>query len=812
MAWDDDAYYETELEIPSGRYGKLLAMPGGVGPAGPVGEKGDVGEPGPIGPQGLPGVAGISVDPENATTVGSDGLVFTRSSAVGRSVLTAVDGKAGRLALDAAQTTGHVDIRDHGGVGDGVALTDAVTAAGSAVLTSASGRFTADMVGKTVVVMNATASYTTLVTTVASYQSPTQITMATAAGKVNPIYGGPNVNAIVGTDNSAAFAAAFAEAAAGPGAVEGSVSYGNYNKLYAPTKPVFVPGGAYLTLTGVPTLQERGHALFGESQQSTLIWHVGAGPFLEMGDFNPNPSDNPYYGTAPNLKISNLTLCAPVTVVTDPAKQRVGIGVQDNGCGHLSIEHVYMYNFDYGVFATCGSDFSEFGGSTSIMSCNVGVYLGPESQQCTFRGVMFDANREGLVIEGSPQGTVVGCAFGRSAVADVVFEGVTSGLTRGGMPNDLGSSMYIGPWAFYNTWFESFSSGASSGNQHIWIKSAKGAAQNIPNGWQGLSFRDCLLISGGTQTVGGTVAFIHDQGPNASDPLVSNLVVLGKRINGIYRYSGPAATFSPVLDYYAWSNNDIVPFIGPAGTAVPVGTTLPGVITSPSTLALSNANLVGTTVRGAEIVSTTETQELFNKTLNRPKVLNLHNVATTNNVPVINLGGPTTAANHFQINNAGAGSGPTLFGMGSDANVPIMLRPKGTAPVQVYADTGATAARIVATSGTVLDLSLNLETKMAGVVQANGTQVEVKGHTHTVAQVTGAESTANKNAANGYCPLDAASKVPVANLPARWVAVPASATAPGAAGDVAYNATHMFVCVAANTWTWVKLTNTWPPA
>jgi hypothetical protein len=52
MAWDDDAYYETELEIPSGKYGKLIAIPGGPGPSGPPGEKGDTGEPGPAGPPG----------------------------------------------------------------------------------------------------------------------------------------------------------------------------------------------------------------------------------------------------------------------------------------------------------------------------------------------------------------------------------------------------------------------------------------------------------------------------------------------------------------------------------------------------------------------------------------------------------------------------------------------------------------------------------------------------------------------------------------------------------------------------------------
>jgi hypothetical protein len=746
---------------------------------------------------------------------------LTDVTPIGLAVGTAADAQAGRLALDAARTAGHVDIRDHGAVGDGVALTDAVTVAGSPILTSASGLFTPDMVGKAVVVMlgQTTSGNGTLVTTVASFQSPTQITMAAAAGRVSPIVGGPNVNAVVGTDNSAAFAAAFAEAAAVASLTPGSSTYGGWNKRHSVVKPVFVPGGAYLTLTGVPTLKERGHALFGESLQSTLIWHVGEGPFLEMGEFDAAAAGaDLYYGTASNLKVSNLSLAAPIYMGNFPTL-RNGIGVQDNGSGNLSLDHVTLYGFKYGIFATCGSDFTEIGGLVTIESCNVGAYFGPGSQQVVLKGIAFGNTQESLVLEGTPHGTVVGCTFTRSAIADVTFEGATSGTTRGGLPYNVKGAVYLGPWAFYNTWFESFFSGTfESGPQHVWIKSAKSPAEGN-YGWQGLSFRDCLLVSGGTQVAGGTRAFIHDQGVSSSDPLISNLVVLGKRINGIYRYSGPDSTFSPVLDYYAYYPNDIVPFIGPSGAAAPVGTSMPGVITSPSTLALdktvvSNSNLLTTTVRGAEIVSTTETQTLTNKTLTRPKIQVLHTVQGTNNVPVIQLEGPATPANFFQINNNVAGGAPSLNASGSaDANVPIMLRPKGSGDVQIYVNPGSTAAKISATAGLdPVDVSLNLQTRLAGVVQANGTQVEVKGHTHTVAQVTGAESTANKNAANGYCPLDAASKVPVANLPARWVAVPASATAPGAAGDVAYNATHMFVCVAANTWTWVKLTNTWPPA
>ena len=33
-----------------------------------------------------------------------------------------------------------------------------------------------------------------------------------------------------------------------------------------------------------------------------------------------------------------------------------------------------------------------------------------------------------------------------------------------------------------------------------------------------------------------------------------------------------------------------------------------------------------------------------------------------------------------------------------------------------------------------------------------------------------------------------------------WVAVPATATSTGTAGQVAYDATHFYVCIATNTW------------
>jgi hypothetical protein len=101
--------------------------------------------------------------------------------------------------------------------------------------------------------------------------------------------------------------------------------------------------------------------------------------------------------------------------------------------------------------------------------------------------------------------------------------------------------------------------------------------------------------------------------------------------------------------------------------------------------------------------------------------------------------------------------------------------------LQIGNRSGTNPPRILS-AGPGTDINLELTPKGAGTLRTNNVQVEVKGHTHTVAQVTGALS---------------------------WATVPASAAAPGTAGQLAYDGTHLYVCVAANTWKTIAYDATW---
>lgn len=126
------------------------------------------------------------------------------------------------------------DVSVYGAKGDARVVADGAMAAGSAVLTSATAAWPADIVGKPISVKGAAATgVTTLVTTVASRQSATQITLAEANAS-----GGAVSGAVViwGTDDTAAIQAAV-------NAAEAYLAAGNsYAQVYIPPRPHIVAG------------------------------------------------------------------------------------------------------------------------------------------------------------------------------------------------------------------------------------------------------------------------------------------------------------------------------------------------------------------------------------------------------------------------------------------------------------------------------------------------------------------------------------------------------------------------------------------
>jgi hypothetical protein len=234
----------------------------------------------------------------------------------------------------------------------------------------------------------------------------------------------------------------------------------------------------------------------------------------------------------------------------------------------------------------------------------------------------------------------------------------------------------------------------------------------------------------------------------------------------------------------------------------------PQLSTAPSTtdwIRVSTINFVtfyAVHVNSTRTVTVAGTQTLTAKTLTNPRING--ELRDVNGASSLIVQANAGAVNSFLLGNAGLGGAPRIAAVGTDTNIGFNLSSKGTGGFGLRHSDGSYAllaqpiagsvnytviepgltgqpAKISVMSSADPNVSLNIASRNLGVVQINGTQAEVKGHTHTVAQVAGARS---------------------------WAAVPANATAPGTAGQEAYDADFHYVCVAANVWKRTPLT-TW---
>lgn len=72
-----------------------------------------------------------------------------------------------------------------------------------------------------------------------------------------------------------------------------------------------------------------------------------------------------------------------------------------------------------------------------------------------------------------------------------------------------------------------------------------------------------------------------------------------------------------------------------------------------------------------------------------------------------------------------------------------------------------------------------------------------------VTELKAAAATANAGNSTNPAPMDHQHPLPAGAV--IWTTAPASGSATGTAGQIAYDATNLYICVAANTWKTVAL-------
>ena len=165
---------------------------------------------------------------------------------------------------------------------------------------------------------------------------------------------------------------------------------------------------------------------------------------------------------------------------------------------------------------------------------------------------------------------------------------------------------------------------------------------------------------------------------------------------------------------------------------------------------------------GVDVVTTTGAQTLTNKTLTAPRIANGGYIADANGNAQIAFTTTASAVNHITLTNSATGSSPVVAASGSDTNLHLILRAKGTGAVALQGNgqnilytngvvgavnyvtmTNSTTgnAAVIGTYGTDANVNLNLAPKGSGVVQADGIEVATISGTQTLTNKTISAST-----------------------------------------------------------------------
>ncbi len=354
----------TENTVAAGDDSRLADSRPPTGPAG-----GDLSDTYPN-----PKVAGVNGVAVSGTPTAGDALVATDSENATWSPVAGGD----PWVFD-------VTAAAYGAVGDGRVVGDGAMGSGVAVLTSATANWPSTVVGKPISVKGAgPTGVTTLVTTVASRQSPTQITLTAANAS-----GGAVSNAVViwGTDDTSAIQAAV-------NAAEAYLAAGQtYAQVYFPPRAFIVAGalntsksgsgqivfGVYPTSGVKKILEFRGEgdgAAAVRHWEQTVPQHAGS-CLLSLGVFastaaqiaSLNANGNPAVISGPNEGTSNglaygsaarfsnvMPVLKNLAIVTTHSAYGLTYGAGNLwGCANAHVD-----DFGYGTAGTVASPSTDY--------------------------------------------------------------------------------------------------------------------------------------------------------------------------------------------------------------------------------------------------------------------------------------------------------------------------------------------------------------------------------------------------------------------------------------------------------------------